>query len=82
MGPGAPTLDEMFDYMFSNAFHGYAKYNLLWWKEYEKNPDRILILFYEDALMNLTETVEQVAKFIGKNEEWCTEPFAVLERNS
>mmetsp|Transcript_23650 Transcript_23650/g.51243 ORF Transcript_23650/g.51243 Transcript_23650/m.51243 type:complete len:358 (+) Transcript_23650:412-1485(+) len=69
MGPGAPTMEEAFEYMFQNIAGGWAEYNLQWWEEAKRRPDEVLILFYEDALTNLTDTVVKAAEFLGESTE-------------
>merc|ERR1712113_547518 len=66
LGPGAPTLEEIYKHVFRNMVHGYAKFNLQWWKEHKKHPEQVMFVFYEEAVANLTEAVVNIGSFLGK----------------
>jgi len=60
-----PTPEDMLDIQ-RVMLYGIVTYYLQWWKEQEKNPDKVLFLFYEDVVANMTSALTKVSVFLGK----------------
>jgi len=63
LGRMAPLPDELLGFVF-RAFGGWAGWNRQWWKR--RDDPNVLILFYADAVKKPTETVSEVARFLGR----------------
>merc|ERR1711972_981082 len=61
-----PSLEDLFDIYFTKFLDGYAGFYLKWWREQEKHPDRVLFLFYEDVLVDLSKVLVSISSFLGK----------------
>jgi len=62
-----PSHEFVFEKFLKGFTYGYAGFYLRWWKEHEKHPDRVLFLFYEDVLADLTQALKTVSSFLGKD---------------
>lgn len=60
LGPNAPTMRQMFEGSFKRPGMGWAEFTLEWWKSHQQQPERVLVLFYEDAVHDLLGTIQKV----------------------
>ena len=56
--------DSLYEIGFADDNMGYARYNAHWWR-LSKQVDNVRFIFYEDALQNMTRTIEEVTEFLG-----------------
>jgi len=69
-GPGAPTQRQMFDQIFQFSGLGHAGLHASWLELFEANPDRVHLIYFEDAKKNLTKVVEGLGAFLKQDEGW------------
>eukprot|EP00931_Biecheleriopsis_adriatica_P095516 TRINITY_DN69111_c0_g1_i1.p1 TRINITY_DN69111_c0_g1~~TRINITY_DN69111_c0_g1_i1.p1 ORF type:complete len:357 (-),score=46.80 TRINITY_DN69111_c0_g1_i1:32-1102(-) len=78
LGRLQPSLDEVLP-IFLRGMGGWAEYHRGWWTQ--RHKPNILILFYADAVKNLSDAVYQITDFLGRETDLDT-VARVVERSS